>query len=255
MAETLPPLDAWQVSGMRVTAFPAEPTKIDAPSWWIDLLGHPPETQVIRPKIGQRQEEGEHEGRKLSLQVQPERIDWVLSPVVKLSEEEPENLPLAGPFPETLNSFLEVVMRWLTMCPPLTRLAFGAVLAQPVKDRQTGYLHIAKYLHHIRLDPESSDFFYQINRARPSRTGINDLRINRLSKWSVLLFQRLTVTLEKTSAKAVEYTGLQSACRLELDINTAPDFPGGTLPQDRLSEVLDELVGMANEIAALGDVP
>src|SRR5436190_1193852 len=82
---------------------------------------------------------------------------------------------------------------------PITRLAFGAVLAQPTEDRHSGYVQIAKYLPSIRLDVDgSSDFLFQINRPRPSRVGIENLLINRLARWSVLIFKTFGVTLEKT---------------------------------------------------------
>jgi hypothetical protein len=43
------------------------------------------------------------------------------------------------------------------------------------------------------------------------------------------------------------------ACRLELDINTAPDF-GGVLPADRLEALLKEMVAFGREIAEKGDL-
>jgi hypothetical protein len=251
----LPPVDSWHVGSTRVTAFTAEPTRAEGLSWWIDLVGYPPETVASRPRAGLHQEEGEFEGRRLSLQVQPERIDWNLAPVVKITEEEPASLPLAGPFPEVLGSLLKIATRWLPVAPPITRLAFGAVLAQPVEDRRTGYVQIAKYLHSLTLDPDgSSDFLYQINRPRPSKVGVEGLRVNRLSKWSVLLFQRFSVTLGKTAITTVGLASGDSACRLEVDINTAPEFEG-VLPVDRLSAILQELVDLGREIAEKGDIP
>ncbi len=251
---TLPPLEAWQAAVVRVTAFPAQPITTEV-TWWADLMGSVPETLVSRPKAGQYRAEGEFEGRRLSLQVQPDRVDWSLAPVVKLSEDEPSTLPLAGPFPEVLISLMKVAERWLSLAPPITRLAFGAVLAQPTEDRRSGYVQIAKYLPSISLDPEgSSDFIYQINRPRASGVGIANLRINRLTKWSVLWFQRFSMTLEKMGIRTVGFAPSDSACRLELDINTAPDFQG-LLPAEHLPALLKELVDLAGEIAAKGDIP
>ena len=252
---TPPSAEAWQVTNLRVTAFPSEPPRIEEPSLWTEVLGYPPEAVTSRPKAGQRKEEGEHEGRRLFLEVQPERIDWILTPLIKPAEDEPATLPLAGPFPEVLASFLKPVERWLPRCPETVRLAFGAVLAQPVENRRAGYVQIRQYLRAVDIDPDSSeDFFYQINRPRPSRVGIEGLRVNRLSKWSVLLFQRFSVTLEKSHISKVGYATGDSACRLELDINTAPDLDL-PLPHDGLSVILGELVDLAKEIATNGDVP
>ncbi len=252
-AAALPPLEAWQTMSVRVTGFPADPITREV-SWWADLVGYPPEAAASRPKVGQYGTEGEFEGRQLSLQVQPDRFDWSLAPVIKLSEEEPSTLPLAGPFSEVLGSLMKIVERWLPVAPTITRLAFGAALAQPCEDRRSGYIQIAKYLPNVALDPDSSDFLYQINRPRASKAGIENLRINRLMKWSVMQFHRFSMAFEKLGIRTVGLAPGDSACRLELDINTVPDFKGNLLPE-KLPAVLRELVDLAFEIAAKGDIP
>lgn len=253
----LPPLESWQAVNFRVTAFPAERVKTDTLSWWSDLVGHQPETVTSRPKTGQRAEAGELQGRQLLLQVEPERIDWILAPAVTPGEEVVDVLPVAGMFPEVSGVFLETMLRWMPHCPKLTRLALGAVLAQPAEDRKTGYIQIAHYVPGVAaaIDPErSSDFLFQINRPRASTSGVANLAINRLTKWSVLLFQRFHMTLDKSQVTTTGYTAKQSACRLELDINTAPGY-SGILPQESLPAILAELFDLAKEIAANGDVP
>jgi len=246
---------AWQVANLRVTAFPVEPTKIDALSWWIDLLGYPPETQIARPKIGERQEEGEYEGRKLLLQVKPERVDWTLAPIIKVSETERlEGFPLAGPFPDVVGSLRKLMLRWLPRCPPIARLAFGGVLTLPVENRETGYRELARFLPDFELDPESSDFFYQINRPRAS-TAVEGLRINRLSKWSVMLFQPVTISVSPdVPAIAMPSGSAESACRLELDVNTVPSPRSHVLPDGKRLEIFEELLRLGEEITQRGDV-
>ncbi len=254
-SEALPPLNAWQVENLRLTAFFSTDAKIEPSTWWADLVGSPPETTVSRPKAGLHREDGIVEGRKLSLQVQPDRVDWTLTPFVEPAEAGVETMPSAGPFPDALNPFATLATSWLRVCPPVTRLAFGAVLFQPTADQRAGYLQIAKYLHWVKLDPDgSSDFFYQINRPRDSTSGIHGLRINRLSKWSVLLFQGFSVALGKQQLATVGYTLKESACRLELDINTAPEF-AGELPRDTLPKIFQELVALGEDIASKGDIP
>lgn len=248
----LPPISAWQVERLRLTAFPPPMTKISQPPWWADLVGYPPETVVSRPKVGLHREEGVFEGRKLFLQIQPERIDWILTPVVP--EEMPETPPSAGPFPDALKSFVNLMERWLEVCLPITRLAFGAVLFQPVADQRAGYVQIAKYLPSLKLDPDTSDFLYQINRPRDSTSGVPGLRINRLTKWSILLFQGFDVTLAKKELTTVGYAVEESACRLELDINTVPES-AAELPRETLPRVSQELVHLGQEIATKGDIP
>jgi len=245
------------VANARVTAFPVEPVNTATLSWWSDLVGHPPESVTSRPKTGQRQEMGELGGHELTLNVEPERIDWVLAPATTAEEGTVDALPVAGPFPDVSRLFLELIVQWMPRCPKITRLAFGALLLLPVEDRRAGYVEIANYLPGLvaALDPErSSDFFFQINRPRASTTGVTGLTINRLTKWSVTLRKRFTVSLSKSQVTTAGYTDERSACRLEFDINTAPNYPD-PLPHDTLPVILKELFGLGEEIAANGDVP
>lgn len=184
-----PSLGVWQAETMRLTAFPGPAARIAEPTWWADLVGEPPEAKISRPRKGGQQEEGIFEGRKLVLVVEPSRIDWLLIPADH-QDGEMGDIPTIGSFPEALDAFSQLMLRWFALgtCPPVRRLAFGAILLQPVEDRQTGYRQISAYLPSVRLDPEgSSDFSYQINRPRDSTSGISGLRINRLSKWSSYL--------------------------------------------------------------------
>ncbi len=247
-----PPIEAWQVESMRVTAFLGDVVSIERLSWWDDFVGFPPETVVSRPKSGQYQAHGDFEGRRLMLQIQPGRIDWSLSAVIKTTEEE-FNLPLLGPFTEVLTSFSRVVAPWLVKAPALARLAFGATLMQPVENVRAGYVLLQKYLPRLPIDPEgSSDFFYQINRPRPAATSIEGLRINRLTKWSTQVAQRMTIVVGSGGVET-RTLGQEAACRLELDVNTAPDF-GRALPAEHLELLLNEMINLGCEIAERGDV-
>ena len=251
----LPAIDVWQVEIMRVTVFPTEVVSTDRSSWWDDFVGIPPETVIARPKAGQFQARGDFEGRQLGLQIQPGRIEWVVGPIAKALEEAEESfLPSLGPFPEVLNSLSKVVIPWLSEAPPLQRFAFGAVLLQPVDSVRGGYTLLQKYLDpNVRLDPDSSsDFFYQINRPRPSKAAVEGLRLNRLAKWSVQVVRRMTMTIGPAGG-ATRALGEDAACRLEIDINTAADFTA-VLPAERLGTLLQELTDLGREIAQRGDI-
>jgi hypothetical protein len=250
----LPPLDAWQAETMRVTVFPTEVVPVEPSVWWDEVVGVPPETVVARPKVGQFQARGDFEGRQLILQVQPGRVEWILGPLAKAADDEESVLPSLGPFPEVLQSLSKVVVPWLPQAPALQRFAFGAIVMQPVNTVHAGYALLQKYLgSYVRLDPESSDFFYQINRRRPSRT-IAALHLNRLTKWSVQTVRRMTMTLGAEGGAVTRALGEDAACRLELDINTAPDF-AGVLPAEQLTALLKELTDLGREIAQRGDIP
>jgi hypothetical protein len=246
---------SWQTESLRLTGFSPPNTKFDPSAWWLNLVGSPPETETSRPKAGIHKQEGLFEGKLLTLQVQPNRIDWILSPIVKPSEEPMETLPTLGSFEDVAKPFIDLMVQWLDVSPPITRLAFGAVLVRLVPDRKAGYVEIAKYLPVVKVDADgSSDLFYQINRPRHSSSGISGLRINRLTKWSVLLFQRFGVNLGKAEIQTVGYESQESACRVEMDINTSPDF-SGELPREKLPTLLKELTDLGRELAIKGDVP
>lgn len=248
-----PPLSTWQAINLRLTAFPSPAAQFAEPTWWSDLIGNAPEKRISKPKRLEQQEEGPFEGGNLILSVQPSRIDWVLTTLKE--QERGQELSVIGSFPVALDKYLKLVVSWLSsrMCPPLERLAFGAILLQPVEDRTTGYRQLSTYVHSVDLDPEgTSDFFYQINRPRESRSGIPGLRINRLSKWSRAGLQDIEVTLAPVPRQTAG--PVRFACHLELDINTAHEFRN-ELPQEQLSQIFQELVDLGKEIASKGDIP
>lgn len=246
-------LEAWQAEILRLTAFPSPAAQLGEPTWWKDLVGEPPETKISQPRTGGQQEEGPFEGRKLVLRVEPIRIDWLFTPIDDRAQEF-ESIPTTGSFPESLQIFLQLMLRWfeLATCPPVQRLAFGATVLLPVENQQIGYRQISAYLP-FQLDPEgSSDFSYQINRPRDSTSGISGLRINRLSKWSLV---RVTMGALALGPAFVGYSArrIHHVCRLELDINTVPDFQG-ELSREQLPQIFQELVNLGQEIVREGDI-
>jgi len=99
----------------------------------------------------------------------------------------------------------------------------------------------------LKYADKEGDFLYQYNRRRTSLTA-PEVEINRLSKWTWAPLGEVQVK----DGKLVH--PLESACLLELDINTMPEFQG-PLQQDRLAPLFEEMVELAVEIAQRGDVP
>jgi hypothetical protein len=150
--------------------------------------------------------------------------------------------------------FIGPMRQWLeATCPETKRLAFGALLNLDVGSREEGYRRLSDYLD-FDVNPESFDFLYRINRKRRSEV-VPGLVINRLTTWSVGFRQRETLTIPLAGG-AVESEGGHAAyhCRLELDINSAPEF-GGPLPHNRLADLLDEMQRWSLEIVRDGDIP
>lgn len=180
-------------------------------------------------------------------------MDWLYTADLRKIET---GLPTVGSFPDAVSKFQQLMYRWLSECPPITRLAFGTILLQSVGSRIEGYERIAKHLPFVKLDGEnSSEFAYQINRPRASN-NINALQINRLSKWSVMAMQHIRFEIlvgQGTVAQQAPLGEGKSACRLELDINTSPAF-SGELPKEWVLPIFDELIALGKEIAERGDV-
>jgi hypothetical protein len=239
----------WKAQSLRLTAFLSPSAQVGEQDWWKVLTGELPDSTISQPKIGVQKQEGKFKSEKIEgqlvLSVQISRIDWQLTPL-----DMPESgFPTIGLFSDAMDSFSELMQRWLEIAPPIQRLALGAVLRQNTINAQEGYENLSKYLT-FRLDKDSSEFLYRINRPRKSQ-NIADLLINRLSTWSVDLLAGFVLSPNEPirySLKPAEF-----ALSLELDINTSADFSGELTP-DKSPEILQELVNLSQEIAEEGDI-
>lgn len=253
-AETLPPGSDWRTEMLRFTVFPSPKESIGEVPWWAELVGQPPETKVLQPRLGVQKHEGPFAGGKLILNTKFGRIDWLFAAAQGPDIEE-EGFSTVGYLPDSLDTFGALMLRWLDLetSPVPIRLALGCIVVQPVGDREAGYRRLETYLHSVELSPgDSSDFLYQINRPRRSTSGIKGLQVNRLSKWSVARLRGGVVAVRPDSAHLMP--GPECfACRLELDINTAADYQH-ELPRETLAKVFEELVDLTREIAQRGDV-
>lgn len=249
--------DSWMVQLLRISAFPIAGVPVaDPTSWWETTIGSAPDSMTNKPKEGLVQLNGQiDETAQLVLSCQPDRIDWQLSPI------EPTDLPPDYPaidnFETALPKFIDIINRWLEQPrPEFQRIAFGAILVKQVSNRVSGYSEIAKYLPAVKIDAEgSTDFSYTINRPRPSTLAIEGLTINRLSKWGVAVFKMFKLPMIASEGiKLIMHAADKETylCRLELDINTTTDI--AKLPNEQIKEIFAELVNLAKEIAAQGDV-
>ncbi len=253
----------WQVDLVRVTAFygqVSEDARKGWSSWWTTLVGVPSEKTELRRRDAVLHEIGPFKGGDLILGIQPGRIDWYLRATDKMAERAEGSAELAFITPDAAKGFYDLILRWMKLdsCPGINRLAIGAILLQPVESRQAGYRKLGMYLHSIKLDQESSDFLYQINRPRESRVGITGLGINRLCKWSVALLGEVSVSLSVAPKDSKPVKGAvvgqgHYACRLELDVNTSQEHET-EFSRDKLNAIFSELVDQAQEISEKGDV-
>lgn len=248
-------IDQWQANSIRLTAFPSPTAEPGKSSWWEEIVGEVPDTRVDQPRAQAHRVEGPLGPGTLTLVIQPLRIDWHLGPQ-KEDDSLPPSAPTIGNLPEIRQLFIDTITPWLELkgLPPIQRLAYGVVVLLPVDDGPAGYEQMSAYLPAIEIDSAgSSDFMYQINRPRESKSGIDDMLINRLSKWSVLKSIGSVVRLGSqvlTRFEASDY----HAIRIELDINTWADFEGD-LPTDGLVPLIEEFASLGNEIVERGDIP
>jgi len=251
-------LSVWRVETLRLTVFPTVAPDISGIKWWEDVVGEPPESKTLQVRAGVLQETGPVKGGlcNLSLDCRSQRIDWLFSPILNETQEL-ANFPTFATFPDSLGLFEETLIPWLEQCPPASRIAFGVVLILAVADRKTGYELLGQYLPSVKVDPENSrDFSFQINRPRSSTSGISNLQINRLSRWSVARLSGMVVqvTSGEPTARIFESSEGLDACRVELDINTAPNSDCA-IPKENLAALVKELLGLGVEIATNGDIP
>lgn len=245
-------LTKWKTESLRMTAFLSPGSPITQQNWWEEICGSPPEIRSSQPRTGVQQDEGSFGDKntqgRLILAVQPSRIDWLLTVEVAPNSFE---FPSVGSFSESVNSFAELMNRWLNVSPNLQRIAFGANLLLPFEDVKQAYEYLPAYFPLNKLDLKNAqDFNYRINRPRNVH-DIPDLKINRLSTWSVMTFT--TFQLTNTGSYTSSSTPSNVAIRLELDINTTTDF-SGELSKDKLPEIFAQLVGYAKEIPLQGDI-
>ncbi|MBT4485537.1 MAG: hypothetical protein HOC71_17860 [Candidatus Latescibacteria bacterium] len=248
--ENSPRAGEWFVGQLRLTIFPSSPQNITDVNWWADLTGEQPEEKVIKPNQGFYSESGPFENNILLLNVVPPKIDWVWAiPINK--QVEPDRIPVIGDYFESHEFFVNIMEKWLNSVSDIkfNRLAYGAVLLMPVKDKVSGYKKIANYLPEVRLDPENSrDFFYQINRPR-HYSSKPELSINRLMKWKVLKQSYFL----STSPQSVMATAEDNfACQVELDINTSNEI-STELPSEEIINIWHELALLGIEISEKGD--
>lgn len=252
-ATTTSNLSDWNVELMRFTGFLTPDAQIGEPNWWKDIVGEHSESRVIQARKGHFQDKGPYEEGELILKIEPFRLDWFYRAIQ--NPEEQDTRSTLGLFHDTTKIFINLMNKWFALkdFPPLQRVAFGAIIFQPVESHRAGYERLSEYLKSVKLDPEgSSDFLYQINRPRDSKTDMANLRINRLTKWSVQKIGLIGFVFDEEHRNI--YKGQEIfACRLELDINTVPD-PKRRSSAAECQTVFDELVQLAIEISQQGDI-
>lgn len=244
MSQTIP----WQVQSLRLTTFLLDGVTLDLASLWTSVAGEGLDHEQHDRRTGESLQTGTFEGYGLQLRVLPGRVDWNLI----VASEDPMDLS-GSPFAVTFESMSRLGNAWLGQSHPAHRIAFGAILIQPVEDLLTGYQMIWGYLPGVEVEGDNiSDFLYQINRPTESTVNVGSM-INRLTKWSVARRRRGVMQMTSTQTSYMADTEAETyAARLEIDINTAPARAiQEELPQTE--RVFTEMMQLGEAIARRGD--
>ena len=251
-------LSVWQTHSFRITGFVSPTGVVGNPiQWWESVIGSPPEKEMNVRARSEMHFEGSFEGTWTTLRILPGRIDWS----VAIHPEEQSNSPVLltlGSFSDILESHINVISeRWFNLesYPLMQRLAFGVELVTPVENREAGYDVINQLLPSVELSTkDTSDFLYQINRRRSSKV-VDELEINRLSRWSINLYKSARFSLgADLSSQAIIAGDATFYAAVTMDINTVVDY-GGDFDKDKSNTIFRELLELAQEIAVEGDVP
>ena len=242
----------WKVETFRITLFPNDIANVSVERLWEVAIGEEPdEIHFQKGKFDAR--EIEFANGRMVLAKQNDRIDWRY-----LSKPDDDTdilqLPVIGGFKEELAAITEWAHESI-FSPDMfaiKRLAFGAVLLQPVATLQDAYSFFEPLLPTLDLDGVQ-DFYYQVNRRRKSKV-FAEIEINRLNKWNAYIGTLVNMAVNPSQKSQTSSTTDSSiASRLELDVNTWQENTE-PLPSERLPIIFDELVELGSEICEDGDI-
>jgi hypothetical protein len=240
----------WQIANARLTFFVA-PDFVEPPLLWRECVGDDSETSSLQRATATKTETGPLAEARLTLQVQPMRVDWIHAPMGIANEQGLP--PFLGTFPGAADPLLQLGRRWATSVsfPDTPRIALGLTLMSRTEDRASGYRELADFVP-VPTDPNVADFSCQINIPRSSCVDVADLKVNRLSKWSVGLSRLFAIT--PTGLSPIPMRG-PDLCylSLDLDINTLLSSEG-LLPRHKVPAIIDDLVEGAKEVVRGLDV-
>jgi hypothetical protein len=243
----------WLAERVRCTVFfPANSPLPEPGALWKEWADDEPSEVISKPKEGLHVASGEFLGATLHVQAQADRVDFNLLAPKRETPLEPGEFPVAGEF-GLIGEFAAIATKWLSSGPTLTRVAFGAILMEPVDSKEAGYHRMDELLPDVKVDEDARDFRFQINRRRESQV-VPSLLLNRLSKWSVAVIQPMMVQFQLGGPVSSVTSTTQHAARLEVDINSAPEF-AGSLPTDQVPDLFNELVALGIELSEKGDIP
>lgn len=221
-------------------------------TWWETTIGDRPDQVHVDNQKKAKIQKSMIKGNLWTMICQPGRVDWTLEAIEKESDTTLDLLALGSMSTGTLEPFVNAIEKWLSICTPINRLAFGANLGKVTDNMRTGCEEIQQYLPSVELDPQNTaNFLYQINRPRKSKVD-SKITINRLNTWSMVIISTGGVMIDPTASKVLGNVQHVNVCKLELDINTASS--NSKIAEDKAIDMFKELTEQGHEISNKGDV-
>lgn len=250
----------WKAEHVRFTAFSAGPLDLaTATDWWANLVGSPPQSLSMQ-QGALLQAAGPFDQGNLSLTcttVGEARVDLLLSPISQIPSQTPIEFAGVGEANQSIVLVQRVFEKWLDFGIPVRRVGVSGAMLSSVSAKVEGYEALAGLLDAVEIDPRnSSDFAYQINRPRISKTV--GIPVNRISRWSVASVLPVTVSMGPGGFGFVPTAGVPTpsnfSLRIEYDVNTSPQI-SNSLADTEIKMLIAELVSFSQELWTRGDVP
>lgn len=241
----------WLVKQARLTIFIKIFDLIALEEWWSAITGEQPANITSQPMNRIYKVFGNVDNNIFAISQTGNKIDLIIQNS-QIGASGPEPM---GSYDEAMISLAGIVKQWVKVkgLPPITRLAFGCNLLMEIPSFEEGYDRLKGHLPNLNLDAEKSkDFTYQINRPTPTKTSVENLIINRLSKWSLSEHQ-LIAFAAASDGVSIGSKAYQYVCQLDLDINTSIDF-NKVIPKSRIQDLFTEFSQMGREIEEKGDI-
>jgi hypothetical protein len=242
----------WLVRSLRLTVFRAR----NAIDWhvpdWVEVVGAEPQSRLtqaggVQIAVGPFGEGQLQLGHRQGVSPRAD-LHYLAAPDPSGAPE----LRTLGPFPEAIRPFGPIADALLRRSRGVSRIAFGVEYLEPVPNTDEGYRVLADRIDPHRFDlRDVQDFSYQINRRRPSNV-ISDLVLNRLSRWSLLSAQVLTIDVVHGQTVTQDFG--TPAAFLSTDVNSDVTRQS-PLPTTQLGALFAELQELTVELADRGDIP
>lgn len=241
------PLAEWRAESLRLTLFAAPGASVpNAEMVYRAVSGKEPDT--LTKKGVAFEASGFDSDTQIVAASTPVRLDIIFRSKLAVDETLIDRVPVIGPLEDSVRSFNDRMVSWLASMDELSlsRAALGVVAVIPEESREAGYVRLANLIP-VKIDTDSNDLLYQINRRRHSK-AVESVTINRLAKWAVMRFTMMALSPGTPQKTAESYS-----TRLELDINTATDVEL-SFTKTHVVGLTPELADLALEIAERGDV-